>query len=62
VAVAIWLVVRDDPRERGYESYYATDSHGARSASIAAQLAEVGALPHHVADAPDSRGRSPPSC
>jgi len=41
VAVAIWLVVRDDPRERGYESYYATDSHGARSASIAAQLAEV---------------------
>jgi predicted MFS family arabinose efflux permease len=41
VAVAIWLVVRDDPRERGYESYYASDSHGANAPSIASQLREV---------------------
>ena len=41
VAAAIWLVVRDDPRERGYESYFASDSHGANAPSIAAQLREV---------------------
>jgi sugar phosphate permease len=41
VAVAIWLVVRDDPAERGYESYFATDSHGAGAPSIVAQLREV---------------------
>jgi sugar phosphate permease len=41
VAVAIWLVVRDDPAERGYESHFANDTHGAGAPSIAAQLREV---------------------
>ena len=41
VAFAIWMVVRDDPAERGYASYFSTDSHGARSPSIASQLREV---------------------
>ena len=40
-AVAIWAVVRDDPSERRYESYFATDSHGASQPSIASQLREV---------------------
>jgi len=41
VACAIWMVVRDDPRERGFQSYYATDTHGSGAPSIAAQLREV---------------------
>ena len=41
VAAAIWIVVRDDPAQRGYASYFATDSHGAGAASIASQLREV---------------------
>ena len=40
-AVAIWVVVRDDPSQRRYESYFATDSHGASAPSIASQLREV---------------------
>ncbi len=41
VAIAIWMVVRDDPAERGHASYFATDSHGAGALSIASQLREV---------------------
>ena len=41
IAAAIWIVVRDDPRERGFSSYFARDSHGAGAPSIAAQLREV---------------------
>ena len=41
VAAAIWVVVRDDPAERGYASYFASDPHGAGAPSIASQLREV---------------------
>jgi predicted MFS family arabinose efflux permease len=41
VAVALWTVVRDDPAERGYASYFATDTHGAGAPSIVSQLREV---------------------
>jgi predicted MFS family arabinose efflux permease len=41
VALAIWTVVRDDPSERRYESYFASDSHGSGSPSIASQLRDV---------------------
>jgi len=42
VAVAIWLVVRDDPAERGYASHYPAEAHAAAaSASVASQLREV---------------------
>ena len=40
-AAAIWLVVRDDPSERGYDSYFASDARGAGAPSIASQLREV---------------------
>jgi predicted MFS family arabinose efflux permease len=39
VALAIWLVVRDDPVERGYASY--SPGHGAEAGSMLSQLAEV---------------------
>ena len=39
-SIAIWLVVRDDPAERGYASYFPADAH--RDApSMAAQLREA---------------------
>lgn len=41
VAAAIWVVVRDDPSERGYDSYFAGSRSLARSPSIAASLREV---------------------
>jgi sugar phosphate permease len=41
VALALWTVVRDDPVERGYASYFATDRRGAGAPSIASQLREV---------------------
>jgi predicted MFS family arabinose efflux permease len=41
VAVAIWLVVRDDPMERGYASHYPGAAHAQERASVAAQLREV---------------------
>lgn len=41
VAVAIWWVVRDDPSERGYASYYPADTAARAGASVTAQLAEV---------------------
>jgi sugar phosphate permease len=41
VAVAIWTFVRDDPAERGFASYFATDTHGAGAPSIASQLREA---------------------
>lgn len=40
-AVAIWLVVRDDPSERGYASHYPADAHRDTAPSMAAQLREV---------------------
>jgi len=45
VAVAIWLVVRDDPSERGFASYFSSDSRGARAPSIASQLRDVSRYP-----------------
>jgi nitrate/nitrite transporter NarK len=41
VAVAIWLVTRDDPSERGYESYFAHASAGSDGASVWADLKVV---------------------
>lgn len=42
VAVAIWVVVRDDPSERGYASYQAHAAAGsAAQGSVTAQLREV---------------------
>ncbi|MBX3715123.1 MAG: MFS transporter [Burkholderiales bacterium] len=38
VAAAIWLVVRDDPSERGYDSYFAHASGGMHAGSIGADL------------------------
>jgi predicted MFS family arabinose efflux permease len=41
VAVAVWTVVRDDPSQRGFASYFATDSRGGGAPSIASQLRDV---------------------
>lgn len=41
VAVAIWLVVRDDPAQRGHASYFPEAAAREKPASIARQLAEV---------------------
>ncbi|MGZ5078371.1 MAG: MFS transporter [Usitatibacter sp.] len=41
LAVAIWLVVRDDPVERGYESYSRAGEHEADVASMASHLREA---------------------
>lgn len=35
LAVAIWVVVRDDPAEKGYRSHFAADGHEARPSVIA---------------------------
>lgn len=40
-AVAIWLVVRDDPSERGFASYLPRDTRAPRPASMLAQVREV---------------------
>ena len=41
VAVAIWMVVRDDPSEKGYASHHPRATSAPPQSSIAAQLAEV---------------------
>jgi len=41
VAIAIWLVVRDDPAERGFASHYPADVHLPGRTSMLAQLREV---------------------
>jgi nitrate/nitrite transporter NarK len=41
VAIAIWLVARDDPAERGYDSYFPHDPGGSRGGSIWADLRSV---------------------
>lgn len=41
VAAAIWWVVRDDPEERGYRSFYPADPHGENVSSMAEHLREV---------------------
>jgi MFS family permease len=41
VAIAIWLVARDDPRERGYASYYPDAQEDAKGASMGALLREA---------------------
>jgi nitrate/nitrite transporter NarK len=41
VAIAIWLVVRDDPAERGYASHFTVDEPERDVASLAAHLREV---------------------
>ena len=41
VAVAIWLVVRDDPVERGYASYYPEPTAHGREAGLVALLGEA---------------------
>jgi MFS family permease len=41
VAVAIWLVVRDDPSQRGHASYHPADIAAQPQGSVAAQVAEV---------------------
>jgi len=41
VGVAIWLVVRDDPSERGYASYYPEPRAHAQDAGLAALLREA---------------------
>jgi MFS family permease len=41
VALAIWFVVRDDPAERGYASYFPEQAHDAGAGSIAAHLRTV---------------------
>jgi MFS family permease len=40
VAIAIWIVVRDDPAERGFASHFPGDRHGA-GPSMLGQLREV---------------------
>jgi sugar phosphate permease len=40
-AIGIWMVVRDDPAERGFESYFPSDSHGTAAGSMASQVREV---------------------
>ena len=41
VAIAIWLVVRDDPAERGYTSYFPHDPGGSTGQSVWADLRAV---------------------
>jgi MFS family permease len=41
LAVAIWMVVRDDPRERGYTSYFPAARHEAPALSMMGGLARV---------------------
>lgn len=41
VAVAIWVVVRDDPSERGHASYFPEEERERDIASVAAHLREV---------------------
>lgn len=41
VALAIWVVVRDDPAERGYASYYPAAQGGAAPAGMGALLREA---------------------
>jgi sugar phosphate permease len=41
VAAAIWVIVRDDPSEKGYASYHAHGSLHAPAGSMLAQLREV---------------------
>ena len=41
VAAAIWIVVRDDPSERGYASYFPEEEREGDLASVAAHLREV---------------------
>ncbi len=41
VAIAIWIVVRDDPSERGHESYFPEEERERDLASVAAHLREV---------------------
>ncbi len=41
VAIAIWMVVRDDPAERGFASYFPGDPRGHGAPSMARQLAEA---------------------
>jgi MFS family permease len=41
VAVAIWLVARDDPEERGYESYFPHGAGGAKAGSVREDLKAV---------------------
>jgi nitrate/nitrite transporter NarK len=41
VAVAIWIVARDDPAERGYDSHFGHDAPGADGASVWADLRVV---------------------
>lgn len=40
-AIAIWWLVRDDPQERGYQSYYSGGASHGESASITSQLRQV---------------------
>ena len=41
VAIAIWIVVRDDPSERGYASYFPGEEREGDLASVAAHLREA---------------------
>lgn len=41
VAIAIWVVVRDDPSQRGYASYFPAAARREQAGSIASQLREV---------------------
>jgi MFS family permease len=41
MAVAIWIVVRDDPAERGYASFHVHANAASSSSSVIAQLREV---------------------
>ena len=41
VAVAIWIIARDDPSERGYESYFPHGAGGAKGGSVWADLKTV---------------------
>jgi predicted MFS family arabinose efflux permease len=41
LALAIWAFVRDDPAERGYASFYPSDTHVDAAPSVFAQLREV---------------------
>lgn len=40
-AIAIWLVVRDDPSDRGFASYLPLDTRAAQGVSMIAQVREV---------------------
>lgn len=41
VAIAIWIVVRDDPSERGYASHFPEHAQRSTTASIASDLREI---------------------